>query len=528
MASQIKAFLRLELCNLYGVNVFRFSRDNKAKGRTAVLVAAWSVLLLVLAVYVGGLSYGLIWLGMEEMVPAYLLVLSSLLPFVLNVFTTGSVLFRQEGYDMVCSLPVAKGAVVLSRFARMYVEHLLLTMAVLLPGLTVYLWNVRPGFACCLLTFLAIWFVPLLPMAAAALLGTLIAGVASRMRHKSLVISGLTILTVLGVFYGSSRIADLEDTINPEMLKEFSEVVFRLLGRLYPPSIWFGRAVVTGDIGAGLFYIGSSLLALGVVIALVTVCFHSIHQRLYSSLAKHNYQMGKLQESPVLAALCKREFRRYFSSSVYVSNTIVGPVMGCILSGGLLAAGVEVLEGAVPAMASFDIQELIPFVLAITFGIMPTTAVSISMEGKNWWLIKSLPISFRMVLDAKILMNLLLAVPFYLVAEILAVMALQPSASELFWLLLVPLVVLLFSSVFGMTVNLCFPVLDWENEISVVKQSAASLLGGLGGFVLAIVCVAAVALTPAAYTNWVKAALCGLLLLLTGWLYRKNYRSPLP
>ena len=161
MASQIKAFLRLELCNLYGVNVFRFSRDKKVKGRTAVLVAAWSVLLLVLAVYVGGLSYGLIWLGMEEMVPAYLLVLSSLLPFVLNVFTTGSVLFRQEGYDMVCSLPVAKGAVVLSRFARMYVEHLLLTMAVLLPGLTVYLWNVRPGFACCLLTFLAIWFVPL-------------------------------------------------------------------------------------------------------------------------------------------------------------------------------------------------------------------------------------------------------------------------------------------------------------------------------------------------------------------------------
>ncbi|MCX4317663.1 MAG: hypothetical protein OSJ52_13660, partial [Lachnospiraceae bacterium] len=63
---------------------------------------------------------------------------------------------------------------------------------------------------------------------------------------------------------------------------------------------------------------------------------------------------------------------------------------------------------------------------------------------------------------------------------------------------------------------------------SVVKQSAASMLGGLGGFVLAIGCVAAVALTPAAYTNWVKAALCGLLLLLTGWLYRKNYRSPLP
>ena len=56
MASQIKAFLRLELCNLYGVNVFRFSRDKKVKGRTAVLVAAWSVLLLVLAVYVGGLS----------------------------------------------------------------------------------------------------------------------------------------------------------------------------------------------------------------------------------------------------------------------------------------------------------------------------------------------------------------------------------------------------------------------------------------------------------------------------------------
>ena len=524
MTKQIKALIKLELCNLYGLNVLRFSHDKRVRGRSVLMIAIWAFLLLLLAVYTGMLSYGLIFMGLEEVVPAYLVVLSSIFPFLLNILTAGTMLFRQEGYDMLCSLPTARGVIVLSRFARLYVEHLLLTLAVLLPGLAVYLWDVRPEPICCLFFFLGIWFVPFLPMTAAAFLGTLVAGLASRMRHKSLAVSGLTILVVFVVLYGSSRLAAVEGTITEEMLRELSTWVFALLGKVYPPAVWFGRAVREGDVAWWLLYMGSGSLALLAAAALVTLCFHSIYQRLYGSLARHDYRMGRLQESSVLAALCKREFRRYFSSSVYVSNTIIGPVMGCILSGVLLAAGTEVLEGALPTAVSFEWPDLIPFFLAAVFGMMPTTAVTISMEGKYWWLIKSLPLPFRTVLNAKLLMNLLLAAPFYLAAELLTVLALRPAPLELFWLLLVPLLFLVFSSVYGLAINLHFPVFDWENEVTVVKQSVSSMLGGLGGLVAAILCVAAVAVSPEGYTDWVKAGLCVLLLVLTGWLYRRSCR----
>ena len=47
-----------------------------------------------------------------------------------------------------------------------------------------------------------------------------------------------------------------------------------------------------------------------------------------------------------------------------------------------------------------------------------------------------------------------------------------------------PFSAVLFSSVFALAVNLRFPVLEWDSEVRIVKQSAASVLGGLGGTLL--------------------------------------------
>lgn len=71
-----------------------------------------------------------------------------------------------------------------------------------------------------------------------------------------------------------------------------------------------------------------SLAVFAAVAAGVSFSFRKVSQSLYGSFAKHNYRMGKLKEDSLLAALCKREFRRYFSSSIYVANTIMGPLWG--------------------------------------------------------------------------------------------------------------------------------------------------------------------------------------------------------
>lgn len=522
MLTQIRILTKLELCNLYGLNVLRFSKDKKSKQKNMGLMALWIILLVMLICYVGGLTYALIYLGLEDAVPAYLITVSGLLIFFFGMLKAGNIIFQREGYDILCALPLRTGAIAVSRLMKMYVEDLLMALAVLLPGIGVYIWNIRPGTGFYLAVLLGTWIIPLIPMAASILMGTLITGISSRMRHKSLLSAGLSILAVLGILYGSSRLWAVEGDINPEMLKDLSASIMALLEKVYPPAVWLGMAMIRGDIPGALVCVSLSLAVFGAVAATVAFSFQKISQSLQGNFAKHDYRMGKLKADSLLRSLCKRELRRYFSSSIYVTNTIIGPVMGCVLSAALLFSGTDFMEGLLPL--PIDMDSIVPFLISGVFCMMTTTATSISMEGKNWWILKSLPLTTKNILDGKILMNLLLLLPFYLLSELFLIVALKPGAGELLWLLLIPAVIILFSCVYGIAVNLRFPVLVWESEVRIVKQSASAMLGGMGGFILAILCAVAVGAVPGEYAAYLKAGICAVIMATTAVLYRSNNR----
>lgn len=289
MLRHVRILTKLELCNLYGLNVLRFSRDKKVKRKAMGLAAVWVILLAVLVFYVGGLSYGLILLGQQETVPAYLIMVSSLLVFVFGMLKAGGSIFRKEGYDILCALPLSMGAVVTSRLLKMYVEDLLMTFAVLLPGIAVYTWNIRPDAGFYLAVLLGIWSIPLIPMAASILVGTLITGIASRMRHKSLAATVLSILAVLGVLYGSSRLSDMEGSLDPEKLQDLSAGIMGALERVYPPAVWLGRTISHKDIPGVMLCVFLSLSVFAAVAAGTALSFRKISQNLYGSFAKHNY-----------------------------------------------------------------------------------------------------------------------------------------------------------------------------------------------------------------------------------------------
>lgn len=520
MQARFDTLIRLELCNIYGLNVFRFSRDKEVKKRAAIMLAAGCVLLAMLVFYMGGLSYGLIFLGLGEAVPAYLTAVASLVIFFFGLLKAGSVIFRREGYDILCALPVSKTAVVVSRLVRMYVENMLMVLTVLLPGVFVYVWEVRPGLGFYPAVFFWVLSVPFIPMAGAVLAGMVIAGISSRMRYKALVAAGLSILSVLVVLYLTSRISIMESGADMQMLKEISVHILMLLDKIYPPAVWVGTAVASGALGRCVLCAGFSFAVFAAVAMGVSLCFQQICQRLYSSPAKHDYKMEKLKERSVLSALCRRESKRYFSSSVYVTNTIIGPAMGCVCAGILFAVGAESLPGELPFFV--DVERIAPFILAGMFCMMTPASTSISMEGKNWWILRSFPLEMRDILDAKVLMSLLLFLPFYVLSEILLLMALAPGILGAAWLMLIPAVLILFSCVYGITVNLHFPVLDQENEVYVVKQSTSAVLGGVGGFVLTLFCAVGAALIPAGYLDIYRGSVCMAALLAAFFLRRRN------
>ena len=525
MLKQSKWIASLELKNLFGLNSLRHTKDKSMKRRAVLLGIAWVFLIAMVFFYVGGLAYGLIVLGLASILPAYLVTIASLIILMFGMFKAGDMIFHRSGYEILSSLPLQQEAIVVGRFVRMYVEDFLLTLLALIPGGVVYAVLVRPAWYIYPLWAIAALLLPLLPLSLATLLGTVISGISSRMKNKSVSQVVLSLAIVLGSLWLSTTLGTHAETLTPEMLADLAETVAQLLGRVYPPALWLGRAMHEGNITSLALCAVVYLSVFLAVVLLAAHNFHAICRRLAVTTAKHDYRMERLQQSTVLKSLWKREWKRYFASGVYVTNTILGPIWGMVLAVAYLVAGAESVNHLLGI--ELDLGEWLPFLVGGTFAMMPTTAVSISMEGKNWWITKSLPLPTKTILDSKLLLYVSLVLPCYLVAEVAMVLALRPDILGLVWLLVIPAVLILFSCVFGITANLLLPNFNWDTEVSVVKQSAAAAVGGFGGMIATVFFALAVGFLPIANPHLVKFIGSLVISGATALLYHKNNATDL-
>ena len=525
MLRQSKLLAALELKNLFGLNTLRHTKDRSVKKRSILLGIVWTMLILMVASYVSGLAYGLIYLGMGSIVPAYLTVIASFIIFAFGIFKTGGVIFNRSGYDILSSLPLRKEALVVARFARMYAEDLLMTLLVMLPGGAVFAIFSRPAWHFYPVWALSTLLIPLLPLSIATLFGAVVTAISSRMKNKSAAEAILSIAFAVTIIALSTSFGSSAENLTPEMLASLAETVAQLIGSTFPPAIWLGSAMAAGNFGALLLCAAVYAAVFAVMVALVARNFHTICRRLNVTTAKHDYRMGQLTSSSVLKTAWLRELKRYFSSGTYVTNTIMGPIMGTVMTLVYLFAGEESLNALLGI--EMDFGAWLPFVVAGSFSMMPTTATSISMEGKNWWITKTLPLPAKTVLDAKLLMNLSLMLPFYVVSEVMMALALKPGFMELVWMLAIPAVIIVFSCVFGITANLLLPNFNWNSEVTVVKQSAAAAVGGFGGLIATVVFALAVGFLPFGNADLVKLAISLILLGATALLYARNNKTDL-
>ena len=201
-----------------------------------------------------------------------------------------------------------------------------------------------------------------------------------------------------------------------------------------------------------------------------------------------------------MKALVKKEASRYFSSGIYVSNTIVGPVMAVVFAVALGFVDIDKIMKSVGELPiDMKFENAIPYILALVFCVMTLTASSVSMEGKNWWIVRTMPLSAKDILGAKILFNLIFVAPFYALMEIILLFTVNAGPLERLWLILVPGLAILYSVLLGMMCNLKFPKFNWENETEVVKQGAATGLSMLGVLPLILFAGGAVVMTGSAH-----------------------------
>ena len=523
MMKQIRILTKIELANIFSLNVLRYTKDRKVRNTGVALGITIGVLVLMAISYVGVMSYGYIKIGLGDIVPNYVVFLSSILTLLFCAFKAGKIIFKESGHDILSSMPIKTSSLVISRYIRLYIEGVMVACIVMVPGVALYGVLEKPGLLGIIFGLLAVVIVPIIPITLSVLFGLVITGISSRMKNKALFESIFVVGIVVAMFIATSLVPTEElESFDMQAMGELASKLIDMLYKIYPPTAWFSKAICKGDVVG--FVIGTciSLILFTLVIILTASNFEKINRGIHRNFAKHNYKLGELERKSIMKTLVLRETKRYFSSGTYVTNTIIGPVMAVIFAVSLFF--VDMKDAIKDLPIDININAAIPVLFAGILGMNSPIATSISMEGKELWIIRTLPISVREYLKGKLRFNIGLIAPFFLVGEIIMVIALKPSVLELLWMIALPVAIILFILVVGLAVNLKFPKLKWDNEVEVVKQSASGMIGGLGGFLIALLAAIPLAFVPNSYYGLLAFVEFVVVVTLTVIVYEKNNR----
>ena len=543
-----RTMARLELINIFRINEIRHSKNPQEKKRSRMLIFTIAVVAVILIGYAAGGAYALTTLWLTDKIPMLYSMLAVLLQLAMGLIKAKSMLYREKDLDMISSLPVRGIHVIGARILRMYLEGVIITLGALVPAMVIYGVRSGAGAAFYCMIPLACIVLPVLPTALSAWIGILIAAVISKSRHKVLTEIVITVVLFLGMYLCMSLIStksstevsenkssvSTENTADTELSEEemkakLCESVRSALDSMesaFPPARLLGNVLAEPDFAGLLIYAAGSLILLILTVLVIGRLFFTISGKLITVTKHREYQMESLRTQSVMMALVKKELARYTSTGVYVANTIIGPVLAVAFA--VATAFVDPAKILSTAKLPFDMDfsAMIPYLVGVFFVMVSISSSSLSMEGKNWWIPKSLPLSAKDILGSKILFNLIFLAPFYALTEIILLFTLRVSLLDRLWLLIIPGVAILYSVLLGMTLNLRFPKFRWENATEVVKQSASSGLSIVGGIVLILPGFGAMIL-PEMYRNLLNLAVVILIAVFCRIMYRKICRTKL-
>lgn len=525
MMRQIRVLSKLELINFFSLNVFRHTKDKKVKRTSTFLGITIGILIVLAMCYVGGLCFGLCKLGAEEIVPPYIVLLSSIFTLLFCAFKAGKIVFKESCYDILASMPIRKSTLVISRFVRLYAEGLMVACVVMLPGIGVYTWMVKPGILAVVLGVLSVFVVPVIPITLSVLLGVIITGISSKMKNKALFETLFVILVIIGLLSVTAVMPAEEISFDLQAIEGVAKDLLDIIYTMYPPTLWYAGALAEGSMGSLVVGALVSVALLGGVAVLTIANFENISRRLRTNTAKHDFKLGKLQKKSMRKTLVLREAKRYFSSGTYVTNTIIGPVMAVAFAIGMLFVDFNDAFKDLPVV--LNVNAVIPLFFAGILVLNNPIATSVSMEGKEFWIIQTLPVSDKDILKSKLMFSIILLAPFYVVGELILIIALKPGLTELFWMLLLPMAVLLCALIMGLAVNLRFPKLKWDTEVEVVKQSASAMMGGFFGLLLSVITAVPLLVVPKQYSSLVAIGECAVVVVIAVLVNDKNKRFDL-
>lgn len=481
----------IKACMTSDMNFFKIKqkKDNKKNN-----IALPIVISLIIMFYIWSNSNILF----EKMAPLHLQVLLvslfvvgiSFFTIIEGVYKAGALLFNCKDDQLLLSLPIKRSTVLFVRIFKFYAFELIFNSIWLSPIMIAYIrWAEVLDWTYFLVSIIMLFFLPIIPIVISFIIGMVTSSLSSRFKYKNASQIIVSLTTCLAILYVS---------MNAESFYKYvithATSINDFITKIYYPAGVYASLITKFDAVKLLVFIGVNLAIFVLGIMILSKFYFKINSRLKkvstSKKTKLNNLVIKRRTSTV--ALIRKELNTFFKTPVFVVNAgfslvlfIFISIVICIKFNDFLLMLTDKNSFGFDKKIVLNNLSLLVFALiSFTSYITSITNSSVSLEGRNINILKSLPIKVKDILMSKIYSCLLLTTPVLLVGDIILFIKFRLSIIEIILLLVLSILIPLVSHFIGLITNLKYPKLEWENQAEVVKQSTSSFIAVMIGMVL--------------------------------------------
>lgn len=464
-------------------------RSNKKKGLKIGGGVLTFLILLGLSIYYSFIYIDLFSSAKDSFFPYFMGYFCFLMTFMFGISNSQGMLFGFTDLDFLRSLPLKNKNIVASKIALFIGIQYMMAAVFLLPALTIF--GIRAGFGALYYIFMIIGFIsfPILPILLSSILGIFVKYISAGKKYANWIQNIGTILFVIVVYYISFSVGYAQGSSDGTINISRDQGIFKYL---YTVN-WYIDAMTKNKFIFLLLFTVVSFLFLYIAIQFYSKYIIKINEKASQGYHDDNFSLEKNKTTrSTFGALFFKEFNRVFTNFIYFINTTIGLFMLLGLSIYIcffVRDDISFLISSISFLGA-DIKTIIwqaVVLVIIMMGQMScTTHVSISLEGKSVWLIKTLPIKTESVFLAKLLVNILIViVPSFIT---LILIGITFKFSYIYFIVgsLFIIITAIFNSSLGLFINLLFPKLDYDREAAVIKQSLSAFMGVFVPFLLAI------------------------------------------
>lgn len=497
---QVINLLKKDILSSFIFRVPSMIKDKKQRKKLYI----YPFLILVIGFYVFmGVKYVLDWVEVYDSVgKGYLYMLQAFMAYTFLMLVASiphviSNYYYSNDIKILLPLPLKPSTILFSKMLSNALGILSTALLIILPFTVKYGLFYNKSILFYLSIVLTTVFYTMVVLSVITFIIILIMSVVNRFARSKNILQFLGTLLIILLSLGLSYFMNMAG----EGLADPSNIALMMVGRIeniisYMPFLKPVEMVVNGNLlgllilvvlGFGLTYIvsklGAGLLVKGILNGQNVIKRKKISKKGLESAYKNN---------SVVKEIFKKDFLEIIKTPVYLMNTfstaIILPVAFAIpflANGDEMGINLAEIQKLIPLFETLFSKSIIFFIfmaagltisLFLSISGAVVSATSITREGKNIWLMQTLPIDINKQVLARTISGFVCSILSMLPILILIVVLLKPAFYLIVGLLIGVITGAVLASIVGLWKDAGNPKLDWQTPQQAMKQNTNTLI----------------------------------------------------